>query len=91
MKKTIFTSWIVLWVTLLSGANQYVWKEKNAKAMKLYSQGKYGEAIAVGKSALLLARKVFGPRHTMLAVSMNNLAGIYRAFARFHGMEDFCP
>ena len=79
MKKIMLVSWLVLLSTCLIGTDQYVWKEKNAKAMELYSQGKYSEAITVAEAALILAKKVFGPNHTMLVVSMNNLAGIYRA------------
>jgi len=30
-------------------------------------------------------------RNNLDALGSNDLAGIYRAFARFHGMEDFCP
>ena len=50
----VFISWFVLLAILLSATNQYVWKEKNSKAMELYSQA---EALKKKKIARKLRKR----------------------------------
>jgi CHAT domain-containing protein/tetratricopeptide (TPR) repeat protein len=51
----------------------------NALMEKLYSEGKFQEAIPFEERSLALRVKVLGPRHPDVAESLNNLAGLYKA------------
>jgi MYXO-CTERM domain-containing protein len=65
-----------------SGAGSIVpeeWKRLTVAAMKLYKEGRYGEAIEPAKRAALLAEKAFGADDLLLATSLNNLAVLYSA------------
>ena len=58
-------------------AQQEEWKELNQQASELSRQGKSAEAIPIGKRALELAEKTFGPNHTNVAKSLDTLALLY--------------
>ena len=51
----------------------------NKQLIKLYQQGRYAEAIALGKETLAIREKALGPDHPDTAKSLNNLAALYRA------------
>ncbi len=52
-------------------------KELNAKVAKLYSEGRYVEAIPIASRLLAIVEKAFGPEHPDVAYSLNNLAVLY--------------
>ena len=54
------------------------WAALTKDFMELYRAGKYDRAVDPAKKALDLAEKKVGPDHPLVAVSLNNLATIYR-------------
>ena len=46
------------------------------------SQGKYTQAEPLYKRSLMIAEKALGPDHPDVALSLENLAGLYRATNR---------
>jgi TonB family protein len=59
----------------------------NAEAVRLHGQKKYDDALPLAKRALELREKVLGPDHELVATSLHNLAGIYRAQERYADAE----
>lgn len=59
------------------GANLEEAAQLKAKATELSRQGKYGEAAALVKRSLAIQEE--GSEHPDIAVSLNNLAALYRA------------
>jgi CHAT domain-containing protein len=51
----------------------------NKLVEKLYSEGKFGEAVPLAERALDLREKALGPIHPDVAESLNNLASLYYA------------
>ena len=51
----------------------------NKEATSLYQKFQYDRAVVVAKKALDVAEKMVGPDHRAVAVSLNNLAELYRA------------
>jgi len=51
----------------------------NKEATSLYQKDQYDRAVVVAKKALDVAEKMVGPDHRAVAVSLNNLAELYRA------------
>jgi len=49
----------------------------NAEVMRLYQQGRYGEAIPLAQRAVAIQEKAFGPGHPAVADSLNNLGFLY--------------
>ncbi|MDA2917243.1 tetratricopeptide repeat-containing protein, partial [Nitrospinae bacterium AH_259_B05_G02_I21] len=60
-----------------ASAQEARWKALNTQLIALYQQGKYREAIPVAKEALMVAEQAFGPDHSYVATSLNNLAVLY--------------
>ena len=58
------------------------WDILNQEAVDLYAKGQYGRAVIVAKKALEIAEKNIGPHHLDVAMSLNNLAEVYRATER---------
>ncbi|MBA2341756.1 MAG: tetratricopeptide repeat protein, partial [Pyrinomonadaceae bacterium] len=54
-----------------------------AESVKLYSQGKYDEAITVAKRILEIREKELGSEHQLVAAALNNLATFYRAKKKY--------
>ncbi|MEJ7578644.1 MAG: tetratricopeptide repeat protein [Pyrinomonadaceae bacterium] len=54
-----------------------------AESVKLYSQGKYDEAITLAKRILEIREQELGSDHQLVAASLNNLATFYRAKKKF--------
>jgi CHAT domain-containing protein/Tfp pilus assembly protein PilF len=59
---------------VLDEANEF-----NKRIEKLYSEGKFGEAVPVAERALALREKALGSMHPDVAESLNNLAMLYKA------------
>ena len=51
--------------------------ELNDKAIELYKQGKYDEAVPLLEQSLKIRQQVLGAEHPSVASSLNNLAGLY--------------
>lgn len=54
---------------------------------KLYGAGKYDEALPLTERAVTLGEEVLGPEHPKVAVSLNNLAELYRAKSNYERAE----
>jgi CHAT domain-containing protein/tetratricopeptide (TPR) repeat protein len=54
-------------------------KQLTNQVIKLYQAGKYAEALPVARRSLELREKTLGHEHPEVAVSLNNLAELYRA------------
>ena len=68
------------WCALLAvqvRAEQSSYGQLNTKAVKLYSEGKYDEAIAAGEEALQIAEKTLSPDDKDILTVLENLASIY--------------
>ncbi|MBD2355712.1 tetratricopeptide repeat protein [Tolypothrix sp. FACHB-123] len=57
------------------------------QVMQLYQQGKYSEAIPLAEKALTIREKVLGKEHLDVALSLNNLAALYREQGRYAKAE----
>ncbi|MDA2917109.1 tetratricopeptide repeat protein, partial [Nitrospinae bacterium AH_259_B05_G02_I21] len=60
-------------------AQEKPWMTLNQEAHQLYQQGKHQEGVKVAKEALSVAEKIFGTDSPVAAISLNNLAQLYRA------------
>ena len=54
------------------------WSELNAQVASLYQKGMYTEAVPVAQEALNVAESIYGPEKPEVALSLNNLALIYK-------------
>ena len=57
--------------------------ELNEKAIELYKQGKYDEAVPLLEQSLKIRQQVLGAEHPDVATSLNNLAELYNAKGRY--------
>lgn len=57
------------------------------EAVRLYDQKKYDDALSSARRALELREKALGSDHELVATSLYNLAGIYRAQERYADAE----
>ncbi|PJB96305.1 MAG: hypothetical protein CO080_03560, partial [Nitrospirae bacterium CG_4_9_14_0_8_um_filter_70_14] len=80
----------VLWLT---AAPAYVqgasieWETLNQEVTDLYRAGQYDRAVVVAKKALEVAEKDVGPNHPDVALSLNNLAWLYRTQGHYAQAE----
>ncbi len=58
------------------------WDTLNQEAVDLYRAGKLDRAVVVAQKALQVAEQNVGPGHPDVAMSLVNLAGLYRATQR---------
>ena len=49
----------------------------NEGAVKLYDEGRYQKAVPLVKTVLTMRKKLLGPDHLQVAVSLNNLGMLY--------------
>ena len=49
----------------------------NQRALRLYEQGRYREALELAQEALAIARQLLGEEHPDYATSLNSLAVLY--------------
>ena len=59
----------------------------NEEAVALYRAGKYAQAVPLLQRALAIQEKALGPEHPDVALSLNNLAGLYHAQGRYADAE----
>jgi tetratricopeptide (TPR) repeat protein len=63
------------------------WKTLNAEAESLYKQGQYDRARVLAKKALEVAEQARGPDHPDVALTLENLAELYKATNRLTEAE----
>ncbi len=59
------------------------WKQLNGRAVQLYHEGQYAQAVSLAEQALTLARQLWGEEHPNIATSLNNLAYLYESQGRY--------
>ncbi|MFH1146747.1 MAG: tetratricopeptide repeat protein [Pseudomonadota bacterium] len=57
------------------------------EAVRLHKQGRYAEAIPYAERVLVIREKTLGPEHPDTAISLNNLAGLYRSLGDYAKAE----
>jgi len=62
-------------------------RKLNQQATELRQQGNYNGAIAVAEEAVELARRELNEQHPDYAISLNNLAELYREVGRYAEAE----
>ena len=86
MRRFIQTTGVIglgLFLTAFSvfvGCNQDAgieWENLDKEAMDLYHAGEYDRAVIIARKALEVSEKNVGLDHPDVAVSLNNLAGLY--------------
>ncbi len=55
----------------------------NDQVVQLHKAGKYDEALPIADRVLAIREKALGPDHLLVAISLNNLAELYRALGRY--------
>ena len=68
-------------------SQETLWEILDEKATKLYQQGQYEEAVKFAKEALKVAEETFGSEHPDVALSLNNLAGLYESQGKYADAE----
>ena len=63
------------------------WDILNDEVLELYRTGQYARAVVVGKKALKVAEEIVGPDHPDVAVSLNNLALLYKTQGHYAQAE----
>ena len=63
------------------------WQKLSKESDDLYRKGNYERAVELGKRALEVAEKNFGPDHPDVATSLNNLALLYVAQGQYAEAE----
>lgn len=66
-----------------ASAQQPGWQELNTRAVQLYQQGKYAEAIPVATEAVTATEAALGPDNAWVAAALNNLAQAYVQLGSF--------
>ncbi len=79
---------LVVSFTLPAYAQEILWKELKEKTDTLYQQGRYSEAISVGKEALKIAEETFGSTHPNVGTSLNILALLFQAQGKNTAAEE---
>ncbi len=64
-------------------ADEVSWRQLNSKTNTLKRQGKYAEAVEMGKQSLQAAEQEFGPEHFNVAVALRNLGLVYTLKGEF--------
>jgi tetratricopeptide (TPR) repeat protein len=59
----------------------------NQQALQLYNHGRYSEATSLAQRALVFLENALGPNHPDVAISLNNLAELYRVQNRYADAE----
>lgn len=59
----------------------------NQQVIQLYNQGRYSEAIPLAERSLAIYEKALGANHPDVALSLNNLAGLYDSQGQYAKAE----
>ncbi len=60
-----------------------LWKALNSQIVKLHELGQYTEATEIAEQALKTAQETLGSENPQVAITMNNLAAIYKGQRKF--------
>jgi tetratricopeptide (TPR) repeat protein len=63
------------------------WEKLIEQTMDLYRAGHYERAVALARKALDMAEQAMGPDHPSVAVSLNDLALLYRTLGHYAQAE----
>ena len=86
--KILFCSvFFVVFSFVVNAAEENEWMKLSRESMMHYGQGQYGKAALAGKKALDAGEEKYGRESRQAAVSLNNLAEIYRADGRLAEAE----
>ena len=66
-----------------SATTEHDANQLNERAVVLYQQGRYQEALPLYKRALAIREKTLGPDHARTALSLNNLAVLYDTLGQY--------
>ena len=87
----IIVAAVVLWTSLAIMPAAAAPKDEAAaletKVDELYRAGKYADAIPLAQRALAIREKALGPNHPDVAMSLKNLASLYRNQGRYADAE----
>jgi CHAT domain-containing protein/Tfp pilus assembly protein PilF len=85
-----FACCVLLSLSHVALANEQAIDEANrldALVTRLYSQGRYEEAIPQAKRALEITESIYGENHLNVATTLNNIAQLYSVSGRFMEAE----
>jgi len=85
--KVVLMTFLVTSFTLPAYAQENLWHELIGKANTLHQQRRYPEAESVYEEALKVAEDTFGSDHPNVAISLNNLAGLYISKGNYAEIE----
>lgn len=77
--RMILIMMLTVLVCVTAGAQEPLWNNLNARVRELSQQGRYSEAVKVAEEALKVAKGTFSPDDPQAAMSLNNLADLYKA------------
>ncbi len=83
----VLMTFLVTSFTLPAYTQENLWHELIGKANTLQQQRRYPEAESVYKEALKVAEDTFGSGHPNVAISLNNLAGLYISKGNYAEIE----
>jgi tetratricopeptide (TPR) repeat protein len=85
--KVVLMTFLVTSFTLPAYTQENLWHELIGKANTLQQQRQYPEAESVYEEALKVAEDTFGSDHLNVAISLNNLAGLYISKGNYAEIE----
>ncbi|MBW1817833.1 MAG: tetratricopeptide repeat protein, partial [Deltaproteobacteria bacterium] len=59
----------------------------NREIVRMFQEGRYTEALAIGERLLPVQERALGPKHGSLAATLNNLAGLYQTMGEYAKSE----
>ena len=87
LKIFVFSVFFAVFFLGVSAAEENEWMKFSRESMMHYGQGQYGKAAVAGKKALDAGEEKYGRESRQAAVSLNNLAEIYRADGKLADAE----
>jgi CHAT domain-containing protein/tetratricopeptide (TPR) repeat protein len=78
---------LTVWFAPPSSAQSSAADKLTGRIIELYRAGRYAEAVPLAQEALAIREKALGPDHLDVALSLNNLAGLYDNQGRYAEAE----
>ena len=75
---------------LAEAIGEPAWEQLNQSVVQLYHEGQYAQAVSLAGDALVLARQIWGEEHPNVAISLNNLADLYKSQGRYAEAQPLC-
>jgi len=82
-KRGLVVLLLIYYTSISAHAQGSEWETLNDDVMSLYKQGRYEQAVVVGKKALQVAEQTLSPDHLNVATSLNRLAALYYAQGQY--------